>query len=123
EAVVRDGAPGDGLRHPLARAPEPAAEPLLDVAGEAAGPDAVEELVADPVGLDDPPVERVVDPVLGGDQREVRPGALERAGELAEAAVGLARGAVLEQRPRAVDAAPPTPPAPSPPPRGSRRPR
>ena len=72
---------------------------------ELAGLDAVEELVADPVGLDDAPVERVGDPVRAGDQLEVGPGALEGARELGEAAVGLAGGAVLEQRPPDVGAA------------------
>ena len=62
-------------------------------------------VVADPVGLDDAGVERVGDPVRAGDQRQIRPCALERARELGEASVGGACVAVLEQRPRLVGAA------------------
>ena len=51
EAVVRDGAGRDGVDEMLRRSADPSAEPLVDVARERARRDAVEQLVADPVGL------------------------------------------------------------------------
>ena len=68
-------------------------------------PHAVEQLVPDPVGLDDARVERIGDLVRAGDQRQVRPRAVEGARELGETSVRGARRAVLEQRPRLVRAA------------------
>ncbi len=62
----------------------------------------LQQPVSDPVGLDDPVVERVRQTVRGGDQLEVGPGALETAREDSEAAVGeclpLGRRTELEQR-------------------------
>ena len=45
------------------------------------GPTSREQPVAEPVGLDDARVERIGDVVLGRDQLEVRPGALEALGD------------------------------------------
>jgi hypothetical protein len=63
EAVMGDGAGGDGADDVLARSADPSVEALVDVAGKRVGPQAAEQLVADPVGRDHPCVERVGDAV------------------------------------------------------------
>ena len=47
----------------------------------------LEQRATQPVRLYHPPVERVADPICPGDQLQVRPGALERAGQLAQRAI------------------------------------
>ena len=84
---------------------EPAAEPCVHMAHEGAGLDPVEQLVADPVGLDDARVQRVADAVRARDELEVGPGPLEGLRQLCEPAVGLSRRPVLEKRPPDVGAA------------------
>src|SRR5688572_28869343 len=104
---MRDAPGGDGIDDSPPAAADATAEAVLDMPCEAAAAGAVEQLVADPVRLDDPGVERIVDAVRAGDQRQVRPGAIEGAGELGEPSVRGAGGAVLEQRARLVGAAQP----------------
>src|SRR5581483_1010985 len=105
EGVVRHRARCDDRGDALAGAAEPAAKALAHVARERAGRDAREQRAPDPVGLDDPRVERILDPVRLRDQRQVRPGALEGSRPLRQAGVARPRVAVLEQRPGSVGAA------------------
>ena len=91
EAVVRHRAGRDRVEHALQLRPIRPRNRSSTCRASVARPDAVEQLVADPVRLDDARVERVGDPVRAGDQRQVRPGALERPRELGEAAVRRAR--------------------------------
>jgi hypothetical protein len=105
EAVVRHRPGRDDRVHMLFGPADPAAEALLDVSCEVVRPHAVEQVVAHPIRLHDPSVEGVVDPVRAGDQREVRPGAVERASQLRQTTVRRSRVAVLEQRARVVRAA------------------
>ena len=102
EAVMRRRTGCDGVEQVVARTAEPSPEPVVDVTRQIVRLHPVEQLVADPVRLDDARVERVRDFVAAGDQGEVGPGAVEGARELGEARVGRARVAVLEERPRAV---------------------
>src|SRR5581483_2479644 len=88
----------------LTRTAEAAGEPLLQVAREGRRRHAVEERVADPVGVHDTQVERVLDSILVRDQLEVRPRALERRREVGETAVREPFVPVLEERPRLVSA-------------------
>ena len=84
-------------REPLPLAARRATEALLERRSEQERGHLVEEAVPRPVRLDDPSVERVVDPVGPGDQLEVRPRSLEASGHLPQASVGDATRAVLEQ--------------------------
>ena len=109
EGVDGMGALGRLRREPApGRRPDARPEPRLVRAPEVRDRDGVEQVAAEPVGLDDAAVERVGDAVRAGDQLEVRPGALEALGErpdpsevaagdgLAEQLVGRIRAAVAE---------------------------
>ena len=102
---MRHCAGRDRVDDVLAGAAEPAAEPLVDVARERAGLDAVEELVADPVRLDDARVERVGDAVRAGDQLRYGHAPSKVRASSARPPSDAPRVAVLEQRPRLVGAA------------------
>ena len=58
----------------------------------------LEEVVSDPVRLDDAPIEGIADAVGRGDQLEIRPSAVEATRERPQVAVDDAGGRVLEQR-------------------------
>jgi len=77
EAVLGDAT----CRHGRHQGPEEAAgsafEPLTQGRGECRRGHPVQELVAHPVGLDDPPIQWFADAVAGGDQLEVGPRPLE----------------------------------------------
>src|SRR5581483_3653360 len=102
KAVMRNRAGsrrrGDGVRRPA----DPSSEAIGDVLRELPAPDVVEELVPDPIGLDDARIEWVDDAVGAGDQREVGPGAVERAGQLCEPGIRGACSSVLEERARRI---------------------
>ena len=92
-------APASGVvasqRQPSAANARP--EARLERRAEVRRPDGVEQRAAEPVGLDDAGVQRIGDAVAARDQLEVRIGALELPGEVAELRAPRALGRLLEQ--------------------------
>src|SRR5687768_11947673 len=81
KAVVRTGSGRRLAEHEVARAPlELLAEALQQRIVELAHLDLVEQIVADPVSVHDPRIERIRDVVGAGDELEIG----QRAGELLE---------------------------------------
>ena len=91
--------PASGLpasqRQPSGRTRRP--EAGLERLAEPSRADPVEQRVPEPVRLDDASIERVGEPVGASDQLEIRPGALERAGQLAQGSIVVAGRDLAEQ--------------------------
>ena len=99
EAVVDHRRPAGLVLQPAPlarRGPRP--EPLAQVVVARPRSDLAEEVVAEPVGLDDAGVEWVGEVVLGGDHPQVRIRALEPFGQAAELRVGASGADTLRQR-------------------------
>jgi hypothetical protein len=67
EAVVRHGSDWDRLGEVAPCRPGPAPEPVHQRVAERQHVDPIQQWVADPVGLDDAPVERIADSGRPGD--------------------------------------------------------
>ena len=102
EAVVdRRGAVCLPLEPPPLPRLGPCAEPIGQVVMSCAGTDVTEQVVAEPVGLDDPRVQGIGDAVLRRDELEIRIGALELLGDPRQLRVRPAGPDPLrERRPR-----------------------
>src|SRR5450631_2759077 len=107
EAVMGERAEGDGLGECSPGPAGPTTEAFVQRACQQRWSDPFEQPAAQPVGLDDPSIQRVVQVVGGGNELEVRPGALELSQALAQAPVNHARRGLLEQGPVVLAAAVP----------------